>query len=972
MDTPIKMATRDSSETQLTALRSKGGDSILERALFQELFESAPEGIVLLDIEDRVVRVNPEFLRMFGYTREEVIGEKINDLIVDEVLREEASELSRRVVNCEVARKETVRYRKDGSMLHVSILGNPVVLGEGQIGVYGIYRDITDQKLAEETLRQSEEKYRTIIETIEDGYFEVDLKGRFLFFNEALTRILGYSRKTLSRMSYQDFTTAKTASGVFREFNRVFSSGEPNLGFSWEARTRQGEIRSLETSVSLVRSRKHVPVGFRGIVRDVTERNRTEAALRESEERYRIMAENTGQLVYDYDLASGEIHWTGAIEKVTGYSPEEFGRVDIDGWTERVHPDDRKRALNHLDAAARSGGHFHHEYRFLAKSGRYVHIVDNGSFLTDQGGESYRMIGTMSDVSERRRQESALSHEKELAQVTLHAIGDGVIRTDADGRVEYLNPVAERLTGWTLPEASGRPIAEIFRVTTEVSRMPVQDPLQRCFEHPHGADLESGTILVSRCGREYAVEDSAAPIRNDQGEMAGAVLVFRDVSERRRITQEMAYQAAHDALTGLYNRRKFEQVMDQLLREQRRQGDIHAMLYMDLDQFKIVNDTCGHHAGDELLRQLSVLLSEQFRDSDTLARLGGDEFGLILHKCTTDKAKEVAGKIIRLVNKFAFSWDDCSFTIGLSIGIVAIDGQADVAAVLKAADQACYAAKDQGRNRIQLYHPDDGDLQQRHSELAAAAEITDALRDDRFELHYQEISLIAGTDAPPHWEILLRMRDRQGALLMPDTFIPGAERYNMMPAIDRWVVTNVLKGLERARAADSGQPGERYSINLSGSSFGDPGFADFVSAELARTAVPPNSIAFEITESSAIVNFRRAVVFIKRMRSMGVRIMLDDFGSGLSSFAYLKMLPIDYLKIDGNLVKDITESDVDYAMVQAIHRVGKVMGIPTVAEHISSEEILDKLRTIGVEYGQGFFFHKPECWQWNEGAPPED
>lgn len=966
------MTTMDSSKTLLGALRSEGDDPALERALFQELFESAPEGIVLLDTDDRVVRVNPEFLRMFGYTREEVIGHRINDLIVDEVLREEASELSRRVVERKPVGKETVRYRKDGSMLHVSILGNPVVLGEGQIGVYGIYRDITDQKLAEETLRQSEEKYRTIIETIEDGYFEVDLQGRFLFFNEALIRILGYSREELGRMSYQDFTTPETAAGVFTEFNRVYESGQPNLGFSWEARTRQGELRSLETSISLVRSRTHVPAGFRGIVRDVTERNRTEAALRESEARYRTMTENTGQLVYDYDVASGKIHWTGAIEKVTGHGPEDFEQVSVDGWAERIHPDDRERALHHLEIAARSGGHYHHEYRFRTRSGRYAHIEDNGSFLTDADGKAYRMIGTMSDVSERRRQESALSHEKELAQVTLHAIGDGVIRTDANGRVEYLNPVAERLTGWTLHEAAGRPIGEVFRVTTEIGREPVPDPVQRCLDHPHGADLESGTLLISRCGREYAVEDSAAPIRNSQGEMIGAVLVFRDVSERRRITQEMAYQAAHDALTGLYNRRKFEQVMSDLLREQRRNGHTHAMFYMDLDQFKIVNDTCGHHAGDELLRQLSVLLSEQLRDSDTLARLGGDEFGLILHKCPVAKARDVAGKIMRLINNFVFSWDDRNFSIGLSIGIVAIDGQNDVAAVLKAADQACYAAKDQGRNRIQLYHPDDGDLRQRHSELAAAAEITDALRDDRFELHYQEITPIAGNDAAPHWEILLRMRDRQGALLMPDTFIPGAERYNMMPAIDRWVVTKVLEGLQRAIKAGNEKPGERYSINLSGSSFSDREFADFIDDELTRTGVPPECLAFEITESSAIVNFRRALIFIKRMRAMGIRIMLDDFGSGLSSFAYLKMLPVDYLKIDGNLIKDITNSDIDYAMVQAIHRVGKVMGIPTVAEHISSEEILEKLRSIGVEFGQGFYFHKPEHWQWNAEPRPAD
>jgi len=700
------MTSSTEKQDLFSALRTEGADPVLEQALFRKLFESAPEGIVLLDNQDCIVRVNSRFLEMFGYSKDEVIGQPINSLIVDEALSDEASELTRQVIAHNSVQKDTIRYRKDGTRLYVSILGHPVTLAEGQVGVYGIYRD-------------------------------------------------------------------------------------------------------------------------------VTERVRAETALRESEKRYRIMTENTGQLVYDYDLATGAIHWAGAIERVTGETAEALAEFDIDEWLARIHPEDRDEALAKLQEAEKEGCHYHVEYRFRTGRGDYIHTEDNGTFLLDAQGKSYRMIGTMSDVS-----------------------------------------------------------------------------------------------------------------------------------ERHRASREMAHQAAHDQLTGLFNRRRFEQVLEELLTHEDAAGQQHAVLYMDLDQFKIVNDTCGHHAGDELLRQLAGLLKRQLRSSDTLARLGGDEFGLILHGCSMVKAEEVGQKILALVNDFSFAWDGRSFTIGMSIGVVDVGEHAGLAGVLMAADQACYSAKRQGRNRLRIYHRDDSDLSRHQSEIDAAAEITDALREDRFELYYQRIEPLPGQQGERHCEILLRMRDRAGGLVTPDRFIPGAERFSMMSAIDRWVVTHVFEGIRRR--IDDGRylKGERYSINLSGSSFGEQGFSAFVADGLERTGVPPAAIAFEITESSAILNLERALDFIETVRALGVKVMLDDFGSGLSSFGYLKTLPVDYLKIDGELVRDIASARIDLAMVEAIHRVGEVIGIPTVAEHVSSPEILECLRKVGIQYGQGFHLHRPEPWGW--------
>lgn len=812
-------------------LRIEGADPVLEQALFRRLFESSPEGIVLLDNEDCIVRVNSRFLEMFGYTKEEVVGRPINSLIVDESLSEEASNLTRAVLDNQSVQVDTVRFRKDSSMIYVSILGHPIIVGEGQIGVYGIYRDVTQRKLHEEMLRQSEDKHRTIIETIEDGYFEVDLAGNFLFFNEALPRMLGYDPNAFKGITFRDFTSHDAERLVHKIFSQVYTSGDSNAGFSWEAEATDGSTLHLETSVSLLRSGSGEPAGFRGVVRDVTQRVRAEAALRESEERYRLMAENTGQLIYDYDLQTGEIRWSGAIRRVTGQTPEELENVNIDEWMERIHPDDRDEAVALLAKAEKEGRQYHVEYRFRNGSGDYFHAEDNGTFLFDEEGRAYRMVGTMTDVS-----------------------------------------------------------------------------------------------------------------------------------ERHRINREMAYQAAHDELTGLYNRRRFEQVLGDLLVQRDETGDSHAVLYMDLDQFKVVNDTCGHHAGDELLRQLGIALKSVARSSDTLARLGGDEFGLILHSCSLPRAEEVGRKILRMVNDFSFSWDGRSFTIGISIGVVDVSAHDSVAEILMAADQACYSAKNLGRNRLQVHHFDDSHLSRHQSEIDAAAEITDALRENRFELYFQRIECLGGSPDESHCEILLRMRDRQGGLVSPDCFIPGAERYNMMSSIDRWVVSHVLDGIRQRIAAGRHREGQRYSINLSGSSFGESSFSDFVSDELRRTGVPPRAIAFEITESSAILSLERALDFMQTVRALGIKVMLDDFGSGLSSFGYLKTLPVDYLKIDGDLIKDIAEGPIDLAMVEAIHRVGEVIGIPTVAEHVSSREILERLEEVGVQYAQGFHFHRPEPW----------
>lgn len=560
------------------------------------------------------------------------------------------------------------------------------------------------------------------------------------------------------------------------------------------------------------------------------------------------------------------------------------------------------------------------------------------------------------------KMEEDLFQQKERATVTLHSIADAVITSDATGNVEYLNPIAEYLTGWSLAEAQGRPLKEVFRVVNEISRETYHHPAYDLLPDGRAVGLDNHTLLVSRDGREFAIEDSVAPIRGGNGETVGVVLVFHDVTDSRSMARQLSWQAGHDPLTGLFNRREFESRLNRLLVGAKEKKERHALLYLDLDQFKIVNDTCGHAAGDELLRQLTVVLQEYLHNAMTLARLGGDEFGVLLEGCTLEKAQLEAERLLEVVQGFRFVWDDKTFSIGASIGLVAVEADSrDLATLLSTADAACYTAKNKGRNRIQVFQHDDVELVQLHGEMEWVARITKAFEEDRLRLYYQNIQPVGHTvDEGEHYEILLRMEGENGELIPPGAFIPAAERYNLMPSLDRWVIRRTFKTYQRFAARQPSHCLDTISINLSAHTLMDEYFLEFVRDQLQAYQVPPCVICFEITETAVIANLQSATALIRELRTLGCRFALDDFGSGMSSFAYLKSLDVDYLKIDGAFVRDMVNDNVDYAMVEAINRVGHVMGLQTIAEFVENDAILEKLRELGVDYAQGYGVHKPE------------
>lgn len=425
----------------------------------------------------------------------------------------------------------------------------------------------------------------------------------------------------------------------------------------------------------------------------------------------------------------------------------------------------------------------------------------------------------------------------------------------------------------------------------------------------------------------------------------------------QKTIQHLAY---HDTLTGLCNRAEFEQRLT-LASKEATADNQYALFYLDLDQFKIVNDTCGHIAGDELLKLLAVLLKGPVRESDTLARLGGDEFGVLLEHCSLAHAEEVADRMLQLVKEFCFVWQDKVFAIGVSIGMVMLDSPGQTfTELLRTADMACYAAKDKGRGRVHIYRSNDVELTQRRGEMEWVSQLTQALQDNQFNLFRQRIVSLDGSSGGPCCEFLLRLKGRDGNLILPGAFIPAAERYNLMPKLDRWVLENVFGYLTQLFAAGHTKADSIFFINLSGATLGDASYLQFVNEALARHHIPPQAICFEVTETAAIANLTNALSFIQSVKSLGCKVALDDFGSGLSSFSYLKTLTADYLKIDGPFVRDMLDDPMDAAIVQAIHNIGHVVGLKTIAEFVENDGVKLQLAKIGVDYAQGYGIHRPE------------
>jgi diguanylate cyclase (GGDEF)-like protein/PAS domain S-box-containing protein len=564
------------------------------------------------------------------------------------------------------------------------------------------------------------------------------------------------------------------------------------------------------------------------------------------------------------------------------------------------------------------------------------------------------------DVSYRKNLEVSLSRSRRQAQYTLESITEGVITTDNEGRIDYMNHAAEAMTGANRDDSSGHRTGELFTLIDETDRRALGDPVERCLSIRRRVNMGRRALLVSRDGKhEHSVEITASPIKGPGKSISGTVVVIHDVSEIRGLTRQMSYQAAHDALTGLINRREFERRLEEAMDSAHSEEAVHILFYMDLDRFKAVNDSCGHMAGDNMLRDVASLIRDQVRDSDFVARIGGDEFGTLLIGCPIEKSQQIAADICNAVSEYRFVWQDKIFNIGISIGLVQVTHTSgSLQDIMSAADSACYVAKQRGRGQVHVYSARDESVARERGDIQWLRRLQGALHEGKFDLAVQPIIATgSGSVSGPSVEVLLRMPDERGRDSNSADFLRAAERYQLMTQIDRWVVNAVLVAVSSGEIRLTGD--RSCAINISAQTLGDESFLSFIVEALDHSGVAPGSICFEVTESAISTNVQYAQRFIEVLHGIGCEFALDDFGSGLGAFSSLKQLPIDYLKIDGSYTRNLTTDQVNQEMVAAMIKLARTMGFRVVAEQVEEQADFDWLREVGVDFVQGNFIEPP-------------
>ncbi len=624
--------------------------------------------------------------------------------------------------------------------------------------------------------------------------------------------------------------------------------------------------------------------------------------------------------------------------------------LSFESVLDMIHPDDVEGVKTALRRAIEAG-RLLVDARFVDTDGKAHWVELRGRAVPDARGDIVAVSGVSIGLGSDGRRSTELESQLSLQMALLDHLADGVVRADSVGDIVAVNAAAERMTRWRSEEALGRPASSVVRLVDEETGEKI--------EIKPGEALDTGlhSRLIRRDGTELPVRCEIRRFETLQGEPA-TVIEIRDLSELRGLESQMLFRATHDGLTGLFDRVEFERRLGDALVDARGEGRVHALCYVDLDNFKIINDTCGHLAGDEMLKQIGSLLRCNFRGTDTLGRLGGDEFGVLLTDCPAPKAHDIAKSLCKDIKMFRFSWGDKVFNVTASVGLVGIDGQtSSVAEVLGAADGACYIAKKNGSNRVEVYRPDDTVLSERRDQLELVQAVQHALATDTFELHGQPIQPLHERERKII-ELLLRMRDEDGDLILPGEFMRVAEGHGMAVMIDRWVVRQALLELGESGEA-AGFEDVAFAINLSGQSLGDETFLQFVLAQFENSRVDPARVYFEITETAAISHLGRAMRFITALRGLGCVFVLDDFGAGLSSFGYLRNLPVGLIKIDGQFVKGLTRDPIQRALVEAINQIGHVMQMRTVAESVEDEETLKALHNIKVDYAQGFHVARP-------------
>ncbi len=939
-------------------------------ARFKALSEVSPLGVFAADAQGTCTYANGRWRTIFGLSLEQSLGKNWTIPVHPDDRVAVFAEWQRMVaLNIEFDMAFRI-LRADGQTRTVRSRGrvNPAAAG-GATGYVGSVEDITEHLLAEQSLVDERARLAAIIEGTGAGTWQWNVCTGEVRFNERWAAIMGYTLEELEPTSIQTLLDRVHPDDAQRSSDLLHKhfSGE-SASYDCEARMRHRDghwVWVMDRGRVLTHTPDGQPEWMFGTHLDISDRKRQNEALRKSEQLLNRTGEVAGVGGWELDLRTGAIWWSAQTRRIHVVAPDYVPVLAeaINFYT----PEARPIIQAAVETAIATGQSWDLELSVVQATGKRIWVRTLGE-AEFEGGHAIRLVGAFQDITAMRELSARLSEQHELMRVTLQSIGDAVITTDATGSVTWLNPVAERMTGWGSAEAQGHPVSQVFHIVNEETRAPAENPVALCVEGGKLAGLANRTVLISRNGEEFGVEDSASPIRTESGEILGVVLVFHDVTEQRRLSGEMSYRATHDALTGLVNRSEFECRMRRLLDKTHADRSEHALLFIDLDQFKLVNDACGHSVGDQLLQQVSKLLVETVRARDTLARLGGDEFAVILEHCSADQAQRVAQQICERMDDFRFLHEERRFRIGASIGLVPVDSRwGTTEAVIQAADTSCYAAKEAGRNRVHTWFDTDKAMRARHGEMQWASRLEQALDENLFVLYAQRIEALDQQAHGLHAEVLLRMIDNDGSVVQPGAFLPAAERFHFASRIDRWVLRHSIDAL---RALPHLSTVDTLCVNLSGQSIGDRAFhRQALDTLLDAGTEVCKRLCLEITETAAVTNMADASIFVDQVRALGVRIALDDFGAGASSFGYLKNLSVDLIKIDGQFIRDVIEDPLDDAAVRCFVDVARVVGVKTVAEFVDRVEVLERVKQIGIDFAQGYFLHKPEPIEAVLGLP---
>ena len=917
-----------------------------------ELIEAIGNPVYLKDREGRFICVNRAWVQFYGIRREDCIGKTVHELFPPEAADAHAAHDAALIGGSGPRVYELVVRGGDGELHDTVHYKSVFSRADGTpAGVIGNLTDITSLKRTENALRLSELQMRLISDNVPAliAYFDAGL--RCSFCNKAYAEWFGGTPGEFLGRHLRDITGADIFAQVEPHFGRAFTGEQ--VTYERPHRLKDGSTGHLQIVLAPHLDSAGKVVGVYALVTDTTQRKRDEAKVARSRERLNFALQGSSLALWDANLQGDEIYFSAEWAEMLGYPPRETV-IDVKALAARVHPEDRDRISNAISDVIRGvKSTYTEEHRLATLSGNWKWVESRGMVVErDAKGAALRMAGTNADITERKDAEASLRASEAQLRLVIDNVPALIAYLDMDRRFRFVNKRYAEFFGFTPEEIIGKHGIEVIGEQAYGEYVGHFDKVLA------GTPVWYQRQVKLKSGETGYIEVALVPHIAGDGRVIGAYVLSRDITKSVEAEGRIRHMARHDALTDLLNRREFEERLRLVLADA--QACDYALVYLNIDQLKIVNDSCGHAAGDELLRQVAAVLRDGIARDDLLARLGSDEFG-VLHKSTTpDSARAAAENLRQAAQALRFAWHERSFPVSISIGVVPLAGQ-NVDELLTMGDAACRIAKNRGRNRIHLYHPTDGELALRRNQIEWRSRILNALEHDRFQLYWQPITSLRGPALlAEHYEVLLRMLDENGEPIAPMAFIPTAEHFGLMPALDRWVVSAALAAHSPLSAKADRAGGLILAINLSGDTLDDETFPVFLRNELERFQVNPRSICFEITETAAISDIASARSFIKEFKGLGCQFSLDDFGSGMSSFGYLRNLPVDYLKIDGSFIRDICRDSIDLAMVESINHIGHIMGKQTIAEFVEDDPTIVMLRKIGVDYAQGYGVGEPK------------